>query len=64
MSKLQASIEYSIDDLQEIVDTFKRLHEENPTTTVPVIRLVKVEGRAKPEAYLLTSCSIQENIEG
>lgn len=59
----ETHFDYPIEELQEIVDTARRLHKENPIGTVATIRFTKV-GDSKPTTELLTSCSIQENIEG
>jgi len=53
--------DYSIDQLQDMVDAARRQHKESPDTTLPTIRITSTGTRIKLE--LLTSCSIQENTE-
>lgn len=55
----ETHFEYSIDELQELLDTGRRLHSENPKSTKPVIRFRKNDGKME----LLTTCTIQENTE-
>ncbi len=59
----------SIDSLQSIVDEARTLHQKNPNTTVPIVRITKTAWRQTPEAEdtvsyeLLEAVSINENVE-
>ena len=60
-NQIQVIIDYSIDELQSMVDAARRQHAQSPETTLPTIRITSTGTRIKME--LLTSCSIEENTE-
>jgi len=54
----ETHIDYSIEDLQVLIDAARRLHSENPKSTKPIIRFTKKDGVDRTTANLL---SIEEN---
>lgn len=61
LNQIQVIIDYSIDELQSMVDAARRQHKESPEYTLPTIRITSTGTRIKME--LLTTCSIEENRE-
>jgi hypothetical protein len=60
-NQIQVTIDYSIDELQAMVDAGRRQHEESPLTTLPTIRITSTGTKIKME--LLTTCSVEESTE-